>query len=289
MTEWRTAAGAVELGERPVWDEREGRLVWVEINAGRLHHLDEQGDHVAFEVEGTLGAAALRAVDGYVLASGDSFVITDPEGVEQERLATPRAAEPVRFNDGACDPAGRFWAGTASTHETAGAGSLYYLEPSGNVVTVLGGVTESNGICWSPDGATFYHTDSGETPSRIRAYDFDPDTAALGKPRDLIVFSEDDGIADGLTIDADGCIWAAMWEGSSIIQIAPDGSRVETLRMPVSRPTCVAFGGQDFEELFVTSAWEGMDERHRTAEPMAGCVLVAATGVGGAPALRFGG
>jgi sugar lactone lactonase YvrE len=179
----------------------------------------------------------------------------------------------VRFNDGACDPAGRFWAGTATTDGQAGTGALYRLDADGSVTEVLAGVTESNGLAWSPDAATFYYTDSGEPESRVRAFGFDHRAGALHDERDLIRFAPGDGVADGLVVDADGCLWIAMWDGGCVRRYSADGELIGLYPVPVSRPTCPGFGGPDLDELYLTTAWEGLPDARRAAEPLAGHLL----------------
>ena len=158
----------------------------------------------------------------------------------------------VRFNDGVCDPAGRFWAGTVAGDRRAGAGALYRLDPSGEIAVVLDGVTESNGLGWSPDGGTFYYIDSGEPRPRIRSFPCDMAAGTLGAPRDLVQPPPSQGIPDGLVVDADGCLWVAFWGGSAVRRYAPDGSTagraggagvpavLPGVRRPGSRATCTS-------------------------------------------------
>jgi sugar lactone lactonase YvrE len=295
---WEVAAAvAAELGERPVWDPNTGSLIWVDINAGELHELvpvlgdtvlggtglggtgadgTAAGDSVIATAGVPVGAAAPRAGGGYVLAAADGFRLIRADGVAAgPPLSPPGMPRNVRFNDGACDPAGRFWAGTAATDGQAGTGSLYRLDPDGRVTEVFGGVTESNGLGWSPDATVFYYTDSGEPQSRVRAFSFDLQTGTLSDERDLICFRPGDGIADGLVVDADGCLWIAMWDGGCIRRYSADGDLLGLYPVPVSRPTCPGFGGPDLDQLFVTTAWEGLQAERREAEPLAGDLLRA--------------
>ena len=195
----------------------------------------------------------------------------------------------VRFNDGACDPAGRFWAGTAATDGRSGTASLYRLDPDGSVTEVFGGVTESNGLGWSPDAATFYYTDSGEEQSRVRAFGFDLRSGELADERDLIQFAPEDGIADGLVVDAQGCLWIAMWDGGCVRRYSAEGEPLGLYPVPVSRPTCPGFGGRGLDELYLTTAWEGLDEKQRDAEPLAGHLLRARPGVRGQALVCYAG
>jgi sugar lactone lactonase YvrE len=289
-------AGA-ELGERPVWDPRGSCLTWVDINAGRLHrYTPGDGDQVVLELSAdgrpiAIGAAAHRSGGGYVLAAADGFRLVGPDGgSEAGPWRPPGMPDDVRFNDGACDPAGRFWAGTVARDARPGAGALYRLDPDGAITTVLQGVTESNGLGWSPDGAILYFIDSGEPEPRVRAFDYDPDTGRIGwEPYDLIPFPPGPAVPDGLVVDAEGCLWVAMWGAGQVRRYAPSGGLLATLPVPVSRPTCPGFGGPGLADLYLTTAWEGMDEQQRAAEPLAGHLLRTRPGADGSPAGVFGG
>ena len=286
---WEVAAAVgAELGERPVWNPNAACLIWVDINAGELHQFGAEaadgaaGDRVIARAGVPVGAAAPRAGGGYVLAAADGFRLLGADGAAAGLpVRPPGMPAGVQFNDGACDPAGRFWAGTKATDGQAGTGSLYRLDPDGSVTEVLGGVTESNGLGWSPDASVFYYTDSGEAQSRVRAFSFDLPTGHLAGERDLITFAPDDGIADGLVVDADGCLWIAMWDGGCVRRYSPHGELLGRYQVPVSRPTCPGFGGPDLGDLYVTTAWEGLQADHRDAEPLAGHLLRARPGVRG--------
>jgi sugar lactone lactonase YvrE len=271
------AAVGAELGERPVWDANVGSLVWVDINAGLLHRLaGDGGDTVIAEAGVPVGAAAPRAGGGYVLATSEGFLLVDADGhADGPLIVPPGMPAQVRFNDGACDQLGRFWAGTTATDGQARTASLYRLDPDGSVTEVLAGVTESNGLGWSPDGATFYYTDSGEIESRVRAFGFDRPAGALRDERDLVRFAPSDGVADGLVVDAEGCLWIAMWDGACVRRYSAEGELLALYQVPVSRPTCLGFGGPDLDELYLTTAWEGLPDEQRQAEPFAGHLLRA--------------
>ncbi len=286
----------VELAERPVWDATVGCLIWVDINAGQLHQFcvdqsgRDAGDRVIVTAGVPVGAAAPRAGGGYVLAAADGFRLITADGAADGPPLRPAGMpEHVRFNDGACDPAGRFWAGTYATDGQRGTGSLYRLDPDGSVTVALGGVTESNGLAWSPDASAFYYTDSGEEQSRVREFKFDLGSGALGDERDLIRFAPGDGIADGVVVDAEGCLWIAMWEGGCVRRYSAGGDLIGLYPVPVSQPTCPGFGGPGLAELFVTTAWESLDDARRAAEPLAGLLLRTRPGVSGLPVASYGG
>jgi sugar lactone lactonase YvrE len=304
MTRWQTAVPAgAECGERPYWDG--SGLVWVDIPAGRLHrYRPGHGDEIVLELRDgngpvPLGAAAPRRGGGYVLATAEGFRLASAlgrgGGVEESRVqleeGTQRPAgmpADAEFNDGACDPAGRFWAGTVTLDYRPGAGALYRLDPDGTVTTMLDGVTESNGIGWSTDGTTMYFVDSGESEPRIRAFGFDLAGGDLGAARDLVRFPAGGAVPDGLVVDAEGCVWVAMWGGGEVRRYAPDGALLAVLPVPVSQPTCPAFGGPGLDELYLTSGWQGLTAGQRAAEPLAGHVLHTGTGAQGMSVVAFG-
>jgi sugar lactone lactonase YvrE len=275
---WEVAVPArAELGERPVWDARAGCLVWVDIHAGQVHGYRPAGsDRVIIDAGLAVGAAMPRRGGGYVLAAADGFRLADRAGrLTDGPLRPPGMADDVRFNDGSCDPAGRFWAGTVAVDRRGGGGALYRLDRDGTVALVLDGVTESNGIGWSPAGTTMYYIDSGEEPARIRAFRFDPDSGAVSGERDLVTVPPSDGVPDGLTVDAAGTLWVAIWGGGQVRRYAPSGEELGRLPVPVSQPSCPGFGGADLSGLYLTTAWEGMSRARRGAEPHAGHLLRA--------------
>jgi sugar lactone lactonase YvrE len=289
---WEVAVPAgAELGERPVWDPNTGSVIWVDINAGELHRLSADDADLVIASPGVpVGAAAPRAGGGYVLAAGDGFRLIGADGAaDGPPLRPPGMPANARFNDGACDPAGRFWAGTTVKDGPAGSASLYRLDPDGRVTEVLGAVTESNGLCWSPDGTVFYYTDSGEAPSRVRAFSFDLQAGTLSGERDLVRFAPADGTADGLVADADGCLWIAMWGGGCVRRYSADGELLGLYPVPVSQPSCPGFGGPDLDQLYVTTAWEDMQAERREAEPLAGHLLRARPGVRGLAMASYAG
>jgi sugar lactone lactonase YvrE len=220
-----------------------------------------------------------------VLATADGFLLTDEDGrVDAEPIRPLGQADGQRFNDGAVDPAGRFWAGTVATDDAPG--RLFCLDPDLRVRVVLDELTESNGIAWSPDGTRMYFVDSGEP--RIRSYAFDVDSGAIAPREDLARFDVDvDGVPDGLTTDSDGAVWVALWGGSAVRRYAPDGTLLAQHRLPVTQVTCPALGGPDLRRLFVTTAWERMDEAERARQPCAGHVFARTVPTPGLPAVRF--
>jgi sugar lactone lactonase YvrE len=232
-----------------------------------------------------VGAVAPRALGGYVAALQDGFWVV---GVgEPEPIARiPEARPGLRFNDGKCDPAGRFWAGTMAYDERPGAGSLYRLEPDARVTRVLDDVGISNGLAWSPDGGTMYYVDS--LTRRIDAFSFDPASGAIGDRRVLVSIPPEAGYPDGLTVDTEGGLWVALWGGSALHRYV-DGRLDHVADLPVTRPTNCTFGGDDLDELYVTSATKDLSPGERRVQPLAGAVLRLRPGVRGLPATAFAG
>jgi sugar lactone lactonase YvrE len=275
------------LSEGPRWDGARNELLWVDVLAGRLHRARPGADGQlrvlqTFEVGRHLGAAAPAVGGGYLLAAGPGFLHVDDAGAIRE-LAQPEAGRTdVRMNDGACDPQGRFWAGTMAYDEAPGAGSLYRLELDGRCTQVLSGLTISNGIGWSPGGTTMYLADSGT--GDVDAFDFDPSTGELGRRRTVVHISTPNAVPDGLTIDHQGNIWVALWDGGALARYDPDGSLLATIPLPVDRPTSCAFGDTGGGTLFVTTARDGLGEAALARQPDAGRLLrVDSLGVTGPP------
>jgi sugar lactone lactonase YvrE len=275
------------LSEGPRWDGDRDQLLWVDIVKSRLHRASV-GEDVALretapiQFDRFVGAAAPAAGGGYVLAAGPGFLYLDRSGAVVE-LAQPEAGrDDVRMNDGACDPQGRFWAGTMAQDESPGAGVLYRLELDGTCTTVLTGLTISNGIGWSPDGSTMYLSDSGT--ATIDAFDFDAANGDLSRRRTIVRTTEFGFAGDGLTVDDDGDLWVAMWEGGAVRRYAPEGSLLLTVPLPVDRPTSCAFGGPDRSTLFITTARQGLEAPELARQPDAGRVFrVDGLGVTGPP------
>jgi sugar lactone lactonase YvrE len=279
------AAGA-QLGECPVWDARSGRLAWVDILASRLHLTDvRSGATEVTDLPLHVGAIVPRASGGWVAALQDGFwSIGSGAPVPLARIAD--ASPDRRFNDGKCDPAGRFWAGTMAYDERPGAGALYRLEPDARVTRVLDDVGISNGLAWSPDGGTMYYVDS--LTRRIDAFSFDVASGAIRDRRVLVTIPPEAGYPDGLTVDAEGGLWVALWRGSALHRYV-DGRLDRVVELPVTKPTNCTFGGENLDELYVTSATKDLTPEERRAQPLAGAVLRLRPGVQGLPATAFAG
>jgi sugar lactone lactonase YvrE len=275
------------LAESPVWDARRRSLLWVDIEAGQVHrYRPDTGGDDAIAVGVPVGAVALRRGGGLILAAGRGFALLDePAGALQWRWA---AARGDRMNDGKCDPAGRFLAGTLSRAQTPGAAALYRLDPGGRVSTLIEDVTLSNGMGWSPDGACFYFADTHL--ERVDVMDYDAVTGAVADRRPFADLRDVPGRPDGLTVDADGGVWIAMARAGAVRRYAPDGRLDHVLELPVPKVTSVTFGGPDLADLYVTTSRDGMTAADLADYPQSGAVFwVEAAGVRGLPAAEYAG
>jgi sugar lactone lactonase YvrE len=269
-----------------VWDDRTGELLFVDIEGFAVHGFEPASKaHRFFDVGRSVGAVALREDGGLVLASQDGFYLADRDGGGLQRFGSFDVGdEHVRFNDGKVDPKGRFVAGTMHWHESDSRGSLYMLSGDGSVVTLVEGVTISNGLAWSPDGATMYYID---TPVHtVDAFDVDPDSGVVSGRR--VVAEIPDASPDGMTIDDEGMLWVAVWGGYRVERIDPStGRTIAAVRVPAQQVSSVAFGGESLDRLYITTARTGLGEEVLAAEPHAGDIFVVEPGVTGPPPARF--
>ena len=279
--------GGARLGEGPVWDAERGLLAWVDIPA-RLVHLTDPGSGTtrSIEVPMDVGAVALRTSGGFVAALQDGFWVID-DGPPRRIAEVPGTLEAgIRFNDGACDTDGRFWAGTMAYDQRTGAASLYRLDVDGSVHRMLDGLTIGNGLAWDASSRVMYYID---TPThRIDAFAFDPDSGSLSDRRTVVRIPAGSGAPDGMTIDAEGGLWVALWGGAAVHRYV-DGNLDRVVDLPVTQPTSATFGGAGLDELFITSASVGLSPEQRRDQPLAGAVLRVRPGVRGVLASPYAG
>jgi sugar lactone lactonase YvrE len=277
------------LGEGARWDARRSELLRVDILAGHVYRdrLDDDGAPVrvgTYRVPGTVGAIApVDGDDGWLLAAGRGFVYLAPDG--SQRPLAEVAPAGTRMNDAACDPQGRFWAGTLAEDHHPRGGALYRLDPTGRTELVLAGLTISNGLGWSPDGSTMYLVDSG--PRLVHAFAFDVDRGTISGRRVLATVAEALGAPDGMTVDADGDLWVAVYGAGRIHRYSPDGVLRQVLAVPAKQTTSCAFAGPALRRLYVTTATEGWSDEQRRLEPAAGVVYRFDTNATGRPAAPF--
>ncbi len=248
------ARTADTLAECPVWHAASATLYWVDIERGLLHAADEQGSlQRSLQFPERIGSFALRAGGGFVVALEHSLSLCDASGgALRPVFANPEPRGTTRFNDGKCDPAGRFWAGTLDLAFRRPLGALYCLEADLSARRVVPEVCISNGLAWSPDGRRMYFADS--YARRVDCYDYDPGTGMASGRRSFADTSAHPGNPDGATVSSDGRYWLAMYNGACVLVFAPDGRLLEQIKLPVQRPTCCAFGGRDHRTLFITCA-----------------------------------
>ncbi|HEY6406996.1 MAG TPA: SMP-30/gluconolactonase/LRE family protein [Ktedonobacteraceae bacterium] len=280
-----------KLGEGPLWNAEEQTLYWVDIESNCFYRFYPQtGGYESFDVDVMIGVLAIRAAGGLVLATRKGFAFWEAQqGVRF--IADPEALKPnTRFNDGAVDCMGRFWAGTMCYPEdacTQPEGSLYRLDSDLSLHTMETGVGVSNGIGWSPDNRLMYFTDS--PLHMIYLYDFDATTGAIENRRPFIHTPDEKGVPDGLAVDSEGFIWSVRWGGGKITRYDPDGKVAQEIRMPVQYPTSCAFGGEYLNELYITSAWTALSEERRMQQPYAGDLFRLGVGIKGPEKAKFAG
>ena len=275
------------LGEGPLWDGDKQVLYWVDILNHRVHVFEpSSGDDCHWDVGGVGSALALMPGEKLLLAMGNQIAALDLTSGTVETLKTVEFDAPdTRFNDGKCDPQGRFWIGTIS--QTPGQAALYRYDPDGSVHTMETGLTISNGLGWSPDGGTFYLTDSPQR--KIFAYSFDGSTGEISDRTVLIDLDDESIEPDGLAVDADGNIWTALWDGWCVACFSPTGSALGRVSFPVPRPTCPTFGGPNLQTLYVTTASAGLSQQELQEGFFSGDLFAIAAPAPGLPTTPFGG
>jgi sugar lactone lactonase YvrE len=268
------------LGEGPIWDGGQQALYWVDIPECLVHRMDADGSITTWAAGQPVGTVVPRASGGLVVAARDGFMAMDPDtgyltmlaAVEQDRTET-------RMNDGACDRTGRFYAGTMAADESPGLGTLYRLDPDLQVSSLATGLGISNGIGWSPDERLMYYIDSLD--HQVDVFDYDAATGAIEGRRKFAAVGGGDVVPDGLTVDAEGNVWVAVWGGAAVLRHDPDGRVRQTVEVPATQVTSCVFGGPDLDRLYITSAAGG--------GAAAGGLFVCEPGVTGQPSHPFRG
>lgn len=277
------------LGEGARWDARRGELLRVDIMAGRVYRdrVDDDGGLVpvrTYQLRGTVGAITpVEGDEGWLLAAGRGFAHLSPDGAV--RALVDVAPEGTRMNDAACDPQGRFWAGTKAHDNHVGGGALYRLDRDGHTELMLDGLTISNGLGWSPDGATMYLADT--IPRVIHAFSFDGERGTISDGRVLVTVTGEGVGPDGMAVDAAGDLWVAIFGGGRVQRYSPDGELRQELHVPAAQTTSCAFAGPGLRRLYVTTATEDWSDEQRRAEPTAGLTYWMDTDATGRPAAPF--
>ncbi len=279
-----------EVGEGPVWDATDGTLLWIDIGNSLIQRFDPSSNtNSAVVVEQGVSAAVFAKRGGLLIATTDGLAFaTLSDGVaEVEPIATVESSPSNRMNDGKCDPEGRFWVGSMTHDGSAPSGSLYRVETDLSIHPLVGGVGTGNGLGWSPDTSTMYFIDS---PTRVvRVFDYDPATGEATDGRDMTLqLPNDVATPDGLSIDTEGNLWIALWEGSAVQCYSPEGALLEVIDVPARRVTSLCFGGEGLGDLYITSAALDVSDAEIEATH-AGSVFRAVPGVVGVPVSGFAG
>jgi len=279
------------LGESAIWDRRDGALLWVDIVGRRVLRTKlESGQTEAWAFPEMTGFVQPASDGTWLVGQHDHILKFDPASGERRLFAQLEpAVTGNRTNDAACDPQGRLWLGTMPLPETgiSPVGKLYRIEGDGSVAVIERGLTIPNGIAFSPDGLTIYWADTRVTPHQVWKARYDPETGTPGEKEIFVHLPEGGGRPDGATVDAAGCYWVAAVRGSQLLRYAPDGRLDLKVKVPVSRPSKIAFGGPDLKTIFVTSISDGLAPEERAREPLTGALLALEIGIQGLPAVEF--
>ncbi|MBO9610371.1 MAG: SMP-30/gluconolactonase/LRE family protein [Paenibacillaceae bacterium] len=276
------------LAEGPSWDSGTAKLYWVDILANRFCRWDPlTGANEQFQVGETVGAV--------VPANNEEAMIVTATGFKRYRLSTGEITPVVdpeahlagnRFNDGKCDALGRFWAGTMDGEEKSIAGALYCLDRDHTCRKLYEGVGISNGMDWSPDRKTMYYIDS--MSQQVMCFTFDLSGGAISDPRVLIDFKDEQGLPDGMTVDEEGKLWIAHWDGWQVSRWDPhSGKKIATIAVPAARVTSCAFGGEKYDTLYITTATVGLSDEQLLHQPHAGGIFAIKPGVCGMPSVPY--
>jgi sugar lactone lactonase YvrE len=263
------------LGEGPVWDDKQKVICWVDILNGAIHQYSpQQKKYTTIPVYQLIGTVAICTDGNFIAALQNGFAFIDRVSGEIIMISDPESHLPTnRFNDGKCDPAGRFWAGTMSVLEEPDAGSLYMLANNKSHTKKLSQITISNGMAWNLHHQTFYFID---TPTfEVVAFDYDKHTGHIANKRTVIQIDKKQGYPDGMTIDNEGMLWIAHWNGWQVSRWNPNtGQKLSHIKLPVAKVTSCAFGGENLEDLYITTAKVELTSEELLQQPLAGSLFV---------------
>lgn len=264
-----------ELGEGPVWSQQHQTICWVDILKGEIHQYDTLRAHLhTLSLHTLIGAIAICKSGRFIAAMQEGLVFVNRLDGKVEIIIHPELSlSKNRFNDGKCDPAGRFWIGTMAIDESSAAGSLYTLDQNFHVERKIANTTISNGMAWSPDEQKFYHID---TPTmKVMAYTYNKKQNQISRPSVVITIGKEDGYPDGMTIDNEGMLWIAHWNGWQVTRWNPEtGRKLLDVKLPVANVSSVVFGGTDLQDLYITTARKGLSPQQLEDQPLAGSLFV---------------
>lgn len=278
-----------KLGEGPLWSSKEQALYWVDILGYRLHRYASGEEQRSWQLDQEISAIAERAnAQGLVITQRHGFATFNPATEELVPLARPETDLPGnRFNDGKCDRAGRFWAGTMDFSAQKSSGSLYCLSSDGNCTRIDSAYIVANGPAWSSDDKTLYHNDS--VKGHVYAFDFDLESGVVSNKRLFLQFEEQDGSPDGMATDAEGGLWIAHWGAGKVTRHDARGKVTQTLTLPCSQVSSCTFGGPDLRTLYITTAAVGLSAQQLEQEPLAGGLFAVNMEIAGVPANLYRG
>lgn len=270
------------LGEGPVWNGMTEELLWVDIEKGELNLFDPAvGNHRHYTFDSRLGAAVPTENGRYMLALQKGLAIFNPSTGELNYFGDPEGALPNnRFNDGKCDPEGRFWIGSMDCQAASGKGTLYRVDSNLEVNTMLSNLSISNGLAWDIDHSKMYFIDTARY--QVLQFDYSPRSGNISNPKTVIYIPKNHGAPDGMTIDREGMLWIAHWGGANISRWNPqNGQPMQKVDIPAPHVTSCCFGGKNADQLFITTARFGLTREQLQEYPLSGSVFVYTPNVGG--------
>jgi sugar lactone lactonase YvrE len=279
-----------ELGETPIWVPEERSLYWVDIGRHMIYKIDTTtGEYQSFKPDMPVRGLCRRTAASWLVITDAGLAFWDLESNACRFIVDPYSDNPaIQFNDGTIDRQGRLLVGSYnSARLEAPDGSLYRLDTDCRLSRLDGDLVLSNGIAISPDGNTLYIAEM--FANKITAYDYDAETGDVGNRRVFVQIPDEAGRPDGLTVDSEGFVWAAHWGGWRVTRYDPRGKLEREIRVPVELVTCIGFGGENLDELYITTAWYNLNDSRRKAQPLAGDLFRIKTDIKGIPEPKFSG
>ena len=278
------------LGEGPVWNEETQTIYWLDIPQNLIHSFDiNQQKHRSFNVGEMVGCIAFREKGGLIAGLQNGIAFIDIENKKVEHIVNPQDDASIRFNDGKCDAAGRFWVGTMALSEEGNNGNLFVMETDLSVKKKIENVSISNGIAWNSNSTIMYYIN---TPTNyVFAFDYGIETGEINNQRIALDLTHENGFADGMTIDDEGMLWVAFYGGWRVARYNPaNGELLMQIELPVENVSCCTFGGRELNDLYITTASQHMREEDLEKQPLAGSLFVVKNcGYKGLPAAKFKG
>ncbi len=279
-----------KLGEGPVWDQETQTIMWLDIVENLIHSYNiNQQKHTSFNTGEMVGCIAPREKGGLIAGLQNGIAFIDAENKRVEHIINPQNDSTIRFNDGKCDAAGRFWIGTMALSEEENKGNLFVMETDLSVKKKIENVSISNGIAWNSDNTIMYYIN---TPTNyVFAFDYDIESGEITNQRVAVDLTHEKGFADGMTIDEEGMLWIAFYSGWRVARYNPEtGQLLNQVELPVENVSCCTFGGPMLDDLYITTASKGMSEEALKEQPLAGSLFVLKNcGFKGLPAAKFKG